>query len=199
MTSEPQIRALWARIVLRRRASFTAEESRAWNDRVSSAHVTRVAAAFPMQWLPASDVLGLVDVSEAVLGPRYVSAGLEHLLEELGRPPYAAILRGIAGSGHQDPRAGVAAAIEVLFATICRNAGSMVAEVTGDHGLEIWHRAPPRAFVQSPGYRLAFSYVSLATLAVVGLDGASQGFVPAGDDLVCPVTQIRPRPGASRV
>lgn len=197
MSTEPQIRAVWGRTVLRRRASFTPDESRAWNERVSSARVARVTSAFPMQWLPASDVLGLVDVSEAVLGPRYVSTGLEHLLEELGRPPYAAILRGIAHSGHQDPRAGVAAAIEVLFATICRNAGSMVVEVTGDHGLEIWHRAPAREFVQSPGYRLAFSYVSLATLAVVGLDGDSQGFVPAGDDLVCPVTRIRPRPAAS--
>ena len=193
MVVEPEIRALWGRTVLRRRASFTPEEESAWSARISSAHIARVSAAFPMQWLPASDVLGLVDVSEAVLGPRYVSEGLEHLVEELTRPPYSAILRGIAHSGHDDPRIGIAAAIEVLFATICRNAGTMVVEPGPDRDLTIRHRDAAPQFVASRGYRLAFSYVSLATLSVVGLTGACEGFVTDGPDLVCEVTSIRPR------
>ena len=151
MVVEPEIRALWGRTVLRRRASFTPEEESAWSARISSAHIARVSAAFPMQWLPASDVLGLVDVSEAVLGPRYVSEGLEHLVEELTRPPYSAILRGIAHSGHDDPRIGIAAAIEVLFATICRNAGTMVVEPGPDRDLTIRHRDAAPQFVASRG------------------------------------------------
>jgi len=193
MGGEPSIRALWGRTVLRRRASFTPAELDAWTTRVPPGIVARVESAFPMQWLPAAWVLALVDASEFVLGERYVSTGVDHLLGELGRPPYSAILRGIAraASGHE--RSAVGAAIEVLFSMVCRDAGAMVVDIDRRGDLAIWHRAPAPAFVESRGYRMAFSYVSLAGLAVVGLTGRSAGFVEDGEHLVCRVTDIAPR------
>lgn len=193
MGGEPSVRALWGRTVLRRRASFTPAELDAWATRVPPGLVARVESAFPMQWLPATGVLALVDASEFVLGERYVSTGVDHLLGELGRPPYSAILRGIAHASSGRERSAVGAAIEVLFATVCRDAGAMVVDVDRRGDLSIWHRTPPRAFVASRGYRMAFSYVSLAALAVVGLTGHSEGFIEDGEDLVCRVTDISPR------
>lgn len=191
MVGEPCIRALWGRTVLRRRARFTPAELAAWSALVSPELVARVEAAFPMQWLPAPDVLKLVDATRVVLGERYVSTGIEHLLGELGRPPFSAILRGIAhaASGHE--RRAVGAAIEVMFSTICRDAGTMVVEVDTVGDLSIWHRHPAPAFADSPGYRLAFSYVTLAALSVVGLTGRTDGFISEGEHLVCRVTDLR--------
>lgn len=193
MDGEPRIRALWGRTVLRRRASFSPAELAAWTTRVPPGLVARVESAFPMQWLPAAEVLALVDATERVLGERYVSTGVDHLLGELGRPPYSAILRGIAhaASGHE--RRAVGAAIEVLFSTVCSGAGTMAVEVDRLGDLSIWHRAPPRAFVESRGYRAASSYISLAALAVVGLTARSDGFVEDGEHLLCRVTDIARR------
>lgn len=182
MTHPAEARALWARLVLRRRDQFSPDELRRPEANVPEEVLLRARGALPFGWLPADDALTLADANASLLGDRYIDDSTTHLVRELLRPPLGSILRGLVMVSGDEVRAA-SAILEYCYGTVLRNCGDVSVQRVSSTSLRITHAAPPRRFVQSHGYRGA-TFVR-ATLAIVGVVGDVGVFDEADGDLVC--------------
>lgn len=189
MTPPAEARALWARLVVRRRDQFSPEELRRPEARVPDQVLVRARSALPFAWLPAEDALTLADANASLLGERYIDESTAHLVRELLRPPLGSLLRGLVMVSGDEMRA-VAAILEYCYGTVLRNCGDIVVNRPSSTSLQITHATPHPRFVQSHAYRGA-TFVR-ATLAIVGVAGEVGLFEEEDGNLVCEARALHP-------
>lgn len=177
----PEVRALWARLVLRNRAALGLGVVEGADPTVPAGVLARVSAALPFTWIPAADAVALADATARALGPRYRRESLANMLRELQKPPLGSIARGILRASAGDEVGSAVAVLRYLYAAVLRGCGSISVTVSGST-VEVVHAEPPACFVDSRAYREG-PFID-AAFALAGLEAEASPFERVGRDLV---------------